>query len=194
MASKLDFVSVLIAPLAKEEDFSISSSELSDSVDSLGSDPISQHDDVHGPGGQITHSSAENEQSGLMSRLGWSDNFANKFLDERISDKSSHWLYVFFLSLICFDSLKQKLNHAIFERIFLNAFLPILAFLIDIIFDIKLLWAYWSEKSMWYFTMTLIFIVVPTLLQLVMCISLEFKSNWKWKKFFAIFLHSRTAR
>lgn len=197
MASQPNYVSVLIAPLAKEEDFSISSSDLSDSVDSSASDPIPQHDGVHGPGGETTHAPSENEKIGLISRLGWSEDFANEFLDERISDKSSHWLYVRFLSLICSDSLKQKLNHVIYEKIFLNAFLPILGFLIDIIFDIFLLVTYWSEKSMWNFKITLMLIVVPTILQLIICISLEWKSlrrNWSWKELCAICVHSRTAR
>ena len=195
MASETDSISVPIAPLALEKNFALS--DLSDSVDSLASDPIQENDSVDRPEYGQTRHLDENEESGLMSRLGWSEDFANEFLNERISDKSSHWLYVLFLSLICFDSLKQKLNHVIYEKIFLNAFLPILGFLIDIIFDIFLLVTYWSEKSMWNFTITVMFIVVPTILQLIISFSLEWKSlrrNWSWKKFFAIFPHPRAAR
>jgi len=195
MASETDSISVPIVPLALEENFA--TSDLSDSVDSLASDPIQENDSVDRPEYGQTRHLDENEESGLMSRLGWSEDFANEFLNERISDKSSHWLYVRFLSLICFDSLKQKLNHVIYEKIFLNAFLPILGFLIDIVFDAILLVTYWSEKSMWNFKITLMLIVVPTILQLIICVSLEWKSlrrNLSWKGFFAICLHSRTAR
>jgi XK-related protein len=195
MASETDSISVPIVPLALEENFA--TSDLSDSVDSLASDPIQQNDSVDRPEYEQTRHLDENEQSGLMSRLGWSEDFANEFLDERISDKSSHWLYVPFLSLTCCDSLKKKRNHVIYEKIFLNAFLPILGFLIDIVFDVILLVTYWSEKSMWNFKITLMLIVVPTILQLIICISLEWKSlrrNWSWKELCAICVHSRTAR